>query len=174
MRRRNLLTYIGVATLTPGCAGGRVDTSAESERTPSPASPLQTTAEQNCTVSESSRFPSAAVPSELTKRSAKSVAVSIEESYAKEESEPKGWRVDGVAYINTQIQSFDDGFLIRVIVTVVAHKPMGTDTDDYEDQMFGKRGTKGWYRITDEKIERAPVSSEEEPPESGWTTVACS
>ena len=108
----------------------------------------------------------------LTEKSAKSVAVSVEETYAVVREESDGWNIDGTDWVETYVQSFDNGYFVKVTVSIDAHKStqVGTGT---EQKLYGSFSYKGWYRITNKKIERAPAQSGETPPESGWTTVAC-
>ena len=162
---------MGLVTLIAGCTGGPSDSPSNSERNPTSTS-AQATTKKDCTVLESSPLPSADVPSELTEQTAKSVAVSIEESYAIEREKSGGWIIDGTEWTDTDVQPFEGGFYVKATVSLDAHKSteIGSST---EQIVYGSLYKRGWYRITSQKIERAPAGDGETPPDSGWTTVAC-
>ena len=126
-----------------------------------------------CTVPDSSSLPSATVPSELTEESAESVALSIEESFAIQQTKAEGWNVDGTDGTYTSVDAINGGFLVKATVNIDGHKLIDSETET-EEELSGSFKYSGWYRVTEKQIERAPGDSAEVPPEKDWTTVACS
>lgn len=157
--RRQFLGFIIAATLS-GCSTSESPTTTE-----------RTTTDQGCTTPESSPLPSAEVPSEQTRESAERVAVSIEETYGRERAESEGWTVDGTDWTETSVQDFANGHFAKATVSIDAHRSYSSGTGTEETE-YGSLLYKGWYRITSEKIERAPATGGG-PPETGWTTVTC-
>lgn len=176
MRRRSLLYSLVVTPLLSGCTAPsgpsseddctNCTTSAGSPQTPS----KQTT---ECTVPDSSPLPSAELPSELPRDSAESLALSVEETYAVQRAENDGWTVDGTDGVYATVEQSDTGFLVKATVNL--------DTTKYQEEstgtsqtLYGSLTYSGWYRVTDQKAERAPGEGHESPPEWGWMTIVCS
>lgn len=171
MRRRHLLSTIGVASSIAGCVGRLSETDPDGTETQTPTG-TGTSNKQGCSVPESSPLPSTDVPSELTRESAISTAELLEEQYAIERARAEDWNVDGTDKTEPVVQSSEDGFFVKVSVAVLANKPtqVGTGT---EQTLYGDFSYTGWYRITAQRIERAPGTGGTTPPEDGWKTLAC-
>lgn len=170
MNRRHFVSLLGTTSLLTGCVSPEIDGSNNS-------SVGQGTGEEEsqteCTVPDSSSLPPATVPSEVTEESAASVALSIEESFAVQRATDEGWNVDGTDGTDTSVDAINGGFLVKATVNIDGHKLIDSETET-EEELYGSFKYSGWYRITEKQIERAPGDSAEEPPEQGWTTVACS
>lgn len=156
MRRRAMLHALGVATLFAGCS-----TSPPVSRTP-----------DDCTIPESSPLPSTEVPSELTRDSAESFALSVEKSYAIQRANTDGWNVDGIDWTKSSVEEDDGGFVVKATVSLDAHK--STQAGTGTETLYGSLLYSGWYQVSETRAERAPGDDGKTPPERGWTTIACS
>lgn len=171
MRRRPFLSTIGSTVLIAGCMGSPSDGTTEGDSSQTTIA-TETATERDCTVPESSPLPSTEVPSELTRETAKSAAISVEETYPFARAESDGWKVDGTDGTRSTVQTSENGFFILATVNIDTHKSTdgGTGT---EQTLYGSFSYEGWYRINEKRIERAPAYSGDTPPEEGWKTVAC-
>lgn len=172
MRRRTMLHAIAVATLSAGCTDSPAAHSAESDCANCTSSPTVSRSADDCTVPESSPLPSADVPSDLTRESAESFALSVEKTYAVQRAEADGWNVDGTDWTESSVRAIDGGFLVEATVNLDAHKSTraGTETE----MLYGSLSYSGRYRVVQGRAERAPGEGGDTPPERGWTTLACS
>lgn len=171
MRRRLFLSTLGLTASIAGCMGSPPDGTTEGDSSQTTIA-TETATERDCTVPESSPLPSAEVPSELTRETAKSAAISVEKSYAFARAESEGWNVDGTDGTRSTVQTSENGFFILATVNIDTHKSTDSGTGT-EQTLYGSFTYEGWYRINDKMIERAPAYSGATPPEEGWKTVAC-
>lgn len=176
MRRRALLCSLTVTQLLSGCTASSGPSSEDNctdctTSVDSPQTPAKQTTE--CTVPDSSPLPSAELPSELTRDSVESFALSVEETYAVRRAENDGWTVDGTDGVYATVERDDTGFLVKATVNIDATKSQEKSTGTPQT-LYGSLTYSGWYRVTDQKAERGPGEGHDSPPDWGWVTVVCS